>query len=325
MELINQFEIAITLFIQGLGNWLQLPMQAFTFLGNEFFFLLVMPALYWSMDPKIGFRSGMMLILSVGFNSILKVLFHTPRPYWMDARVEAMSSETSFGLPSGHSQNAASIWGIIAASIKKQWFTIAAIVIIFLIGLSRIYLGVHYLHDVISGWLVGALLVIIYLKLEKPVADWLKRKSLAFQLLIIFVFSITLIFSGWLTTIAVENWNIPGEWEKNAILAGAEIPDPLNLEGIIAIAGVGLGFPTGYAWWKAKFGAYLINCSGLKRVIRYLVGLLGIAVLYFGLKYILPEEPGFLAAVFRYIRYALIGFWVTAIAPLVFKSMHLDK
>ena len=55
MDALIDFEIAFTLFIQNLGNWLEMPMQAFTFLGSELFFLLIMPALYWSIDPVIGF------------------------------------------------------------------------------------------------------------------------------------------------------------------------------------------------------------------------------------------------------------------------------
>ena len=168
MDWLMQIELTFTLFLQSLGGWLEFPMQAFTFLGNELFFLLIMPALYWSIDPIIGFRAGMMLILSGGLNSCFKILFHSPRPFWMDARVEAMTSEVSFGLPSGHSQNSAAIWGMLAASEKKKWTTIIILVIVFFIGLSRIYLGVHFVRDVLSGWLVGGLIILLYLKLEKP-------------------------------------------------------------------------------------------------------------------------------------------------------------
>ncbi len=80
MDALIEFEILFTAFWQNLGAWLEYPMQAFTFLGSELFFLLVMPALYWSIDPVIGFRAGMMLILSGGLNSVFKMLFRTPRP-----------------------------------------------------------------------------------------------------------------------------------------------------------------------------------------------------------------------------------------------------
>ena len=50
--------------LQGLGDWLILPMQAFSFLGSEDFFMLVLPALYWSVDAALGLRVGVILLLS---------------------------------------------------------------------------------------------------------------------------------------------------------------------------------------------------------------------------------------------------------------------
>jgi membrane-associated phospholipid phosphatase len=324
MDLLTQFEINFTLFLQNLGAWLEIPMQGFTFLGNELFFLLVMPALYWSLDPVLGFRAGMMLILSGGLNSFFKVLFHTPRPFWIDSRVEAFSSETSFGLPSGHSQNSAAIWGILAASIKKKWATVLAVLIIFFIGISRIYLGVHFLHDVLTGWLVGILIIILYLKLEKPVAKWLADKKLFELLLIAFLFSFVFIVLGVIAQQLTKSWQLPPEWVSQAIASGAEKPDPFSLEGIFTIAGVGFGFTAGYTWWVRTFGLYKIKCSALKRLARYTLGLLGIVALYFGLKFIFPEHPVWLGAVLRFVRYTLIGLWVTAFAPWLFKKMNLD-
>ncbi len=63
-----------------------------------------------------------------------------------------------------------------------------------------------------------------------------------------------------------------------------------------------------------------------KKLARYAFGLLGIVALYFGLKLIFPEEePILVGAIFRFIRYALIGLWVTLFAPLFFRHFHLDR
>lgn len=325
MDGLIDLEIAFTLFMQNLGAWLELPMQAFTFLGSEMFFLLIMPALYWSIDPVIGFRAGMMLVISGGVNSALKMLFHTPRPFWVDTRVKAFTSETSFGLPSGHSQNSASIWGMVATSVNKRSAYIIASIVVFLIGLSRIYLGVHFLHDVLTGWLTGILIVLVYMKIERPIGNWLKSKTSAFQIMAAFVFSVFLILLGLLSQITARNWSIPGEWLANALSAGANEPDPFNLEGIITIAGVAFGFLAGFIWWRSRFGVYKINCSQGKRLLRYGVGLVGIFALYFGLKLIFPEEPPLLGMALRFVRYALIGLWVTYFAPWLFKRLKLDR
>jgi len=325
MDALIDFEIAFTLFIQNLGNWLEMPMQAFTFLGSELFFLLIMPALYWSIDPVIGFRAGMMLVISGGLNSALKIFFHTPRPYWVDSRVKAFSSETSFGMPSGHSQNSASIWGMVAESVHKRSAIVIGIIVVFLIGLSRIYLGVHFLHDVLTGWLIGTLIILLYLKMEKSIARWLNNKGLGFQVLMAFLFSAFFILLGWLAQSASRGWTLPGEWISNALSAGADEPDPLNLEGMITIAGVAFGFLTGFALWREKYGVYTIKCSQGKRLLRYGVGLVGIFILYFGLKVVFPEEPLVLGMVLRYFRYTLIGLWVTFFAPWFFKRLKLDR
>ncbi len=325
MEALIEFEILFTTFWQNLGGWLEYPMQAFTFLGSELFFLLVMPALYWSIDPVIGFRAGMMLILSGGLNSILKMFFHTPRPFWIDSDVRAYASETSFGMPSGHSQNSAAIWGIIAATVRTRWAYIIAILLVFFIGLSRIFLGVHFLHDVLTGWLVGILIILLYLKLETPVAHWLQRKTIGVQILLSFLFAIAFIVLGFIARLSASNWTLPPEWTTLALAAGAEQPDPFNLEGVITIAGVAFGFTSGFAWWRHKYGVYKIKCSSLKRLARYAFGLLGIVALYFGLKIVFPEEPILAGALFRFIRYTLIGLWVTVFAPLFFRMFHLDR
>jgi len=325
MEALIDFEIVFTTFWQNLGGWLEYPMQAFTFLGSELFFLLVMPALYWSIDPVIGFRAGMMLILSGGLNSVFKMLFHTPRPFWVDSNVRAYSSETSFGMPSGHSQNSAAIWGIVAATIRRKWAYILAVLLIFFIGLSRIYLGVHFLHDVLTGWLAGILIIMLYIKFEAPVSGWLNKKSFAVQILVSFLFGVSFILLGYIAQLSAGKWILPAEWTTLALAAGAEAPDPFNLEGVITIAGVAFGFTAGFAWWRHKFGIYEIKCSSIKKLARYAFGLIGIVALYFGLKLVFPEEPILVGGIFRFIRYTLIGMWVTFIAPWFFRLLHLER
>ena len=325
MEALIEMEIIFTTLMQNLGSWLETPMQAFSFLGSEMFFLLIMPALYWSIDPIIGFRAGMMLILSGGLNTALKMFFHTPRPFWVDGSVKALTSETSFGLPSGHSQNSAAIWGMVAHTTRQRVAMIIAVIVVFFIGFSRIYLGVHFLHDVLTGWLAGILLVILYLSVEKPVANYLKTKALGFQLLAAMLFSLFFVLLGKLGSSIGNQWSLPGEWISNALAAGVEAPDPFNMEGIITIAGVAFGFLAGYALWINNYKQYQIKCSALKRILRYVVGLIGIVILYFGLKLVLPEEPVLVGALLRYLRYALIGFWVTYLAPWIFCRLHLDS
>jgi membrane-associated phospholipid phosphatase len=70
---------------------------------------------------------------------------------------------------------------------------VIAILIILLISLSRLYLGVHFLHDVIIGWLIGALLLWLILRFWGPVTIWLKKMSLGQQILAAFLCSPVLV------------------------------------------------------------------------------------------------------------------------------------
>ena len=95
-----------------------------------------------------------------GTVAILKVLIERPRPPLdMQAIIE-----TGYSFPSGHSVAAMSMYGFLAYLLYRdttsrtvRWLTVSvASALILLMGWSRLYLGVHYLSDVIAGYLVGA-------------------------------------------------------------------------------------------------------------------------------------------------------------------------
>jgi len=323
MESLFPIEINFTLFLQALGDWLATPFKLITSLGNEEFYILIMPLLFWCINSLMGIRAGVMLLISGGIKDFLKVIIHTPRPYWIDTRVKAFSTESSFGMPSGHSMDAASIWGVIAASQKRRWVTWLAIVLIFLIGLSRIYLGVHFLHDVLSGWLLGGMILWGYLAAEKPVARWLNQQKLSTQIILAFLFSLALIGLALLARLLISGWQMPAAWSENAFAVSEVFPDPRNISGSVTLAGVAFGFLGGLAWWIKKYGMPQVGKKTYRLILRYLLGMAGLAILYVGLKLVLPEEPELLGNILRFIRYALVGIWVTAGAPLLFRKLKV--
>jgi membrane-associated phospholipid phosphatase len=151
-------EIKFISWLQSLGDWLLPFSLIFSLLGSEFFVLFLAPVIYWCYDPILGIRTGIYLLISGGLNTILKVLFHSPRPYWYSTDVKALSAESSFGEPSGHAQSSVIIWGTIALYIRKRWVWILSILMIFFISLSRVYLAVHFPTDILLGWIIGILL-----------------------------------------------------------------------------------------------------------------------------------------------------------------------
>jgi membrane-associated phospholipid phosphatase len=316
--------IMVVLYLQGLGAALTAPMKAFTFLGNEEFFLAVAPAIYWCLDTALGLRMGLLLMISAGLNNAVKLVFHAPRPYWYDPTVKALSSESSFGIPSGHSQNAVVVWGRLASGIQKTWAWILALALVFFIGLSRIYLGVHFPTDVLSGWLLGVLILAAAIKWDRPLAEWLRRIGPTGQLLTALGVSLGLILLGWAARISLGNWTFPVEWADNIRIAlpNGELPNPLNLDGLISNGGAFFGLAAG-AVLLAKWGGYQTRGVWWQLAARYLIGLAGILVLWRGLDLVFPGGENLLAAALRYLRYALVGVWVTGLAPLLFIRARL--
>ena len=324
MDSLIQNGIDWILAIQSLGAWLEPPMEFFTFLGYEDFFFLVLPLVYWSVDAGLGLRIAFILVTSNYINAILKVLFATPRPYWVSAEVEALSEESSFGIPSGHAQHAVAIWGTMAAGWSRRWAWIAAFALAFLIGFSRLYLGMHFVHDVLAGWLIGLLLLFIFLRFWDPVARWLKQKTFSQQVVLAFLVSLLMIALGLLSTLPMNAYVFPVEWTENA-LRGGSVPDPVSIEGILPSAGSFFGLAAGAAWIAARGGYRTAGPLG-KRALRYVIGLVGIMIFWYGLGEIFPRGETFVPLFLRYIRYALVGFWVMAGAPWLFFHFKLaDK
>ena len=314
--------IAVNIAFQGLGDWLTAPMQFFSFLGSEDFFLIALPLVYWCLDAALGLRIGMMLLVTQGLTPLFKMAFHGARPYWVSTSVEGLASETGFGVPSGHSLTAAGVWGIAADGLKRTWAWVAASMVILLIGLSRIYLGVHFLHDVLFGWALGGLTLWVFIKYWNPIAARLKKWPMMNQILLAFAVSIGMILLAALIVFLSRGFVIPAEWIANATRDGGEAPNPFSMEGIVTTMGTLFGLLAGVAWLAPR-GGFQASGPAWKRALRFAVGLVGVAVFYVGLKLVFPDGEDFVALAFRYIRYALVGAWVSAGAPWVFAKLKL--
>jgi membrane-associated phospholipid phosphatase len=324
MQVFIDSGIAFILALQNsVGDWFIVPMRFFSYLGNEEFFLLILPLIYWSVDSALGLRIGFILVTSNLFNYVGKLIFAGPRPYWVSSHVRALwLTETSFGVPSGHAQNAASVWGMFAVHGKRIWIWIVSIIIIFLIGFSRMFLGVHFPHDVIFGWLLGAVILWTFTRFWEPVGAWVGKKTLSQQILMAFVVSLIFIVMGFGTWILRSGYQIPETWISNAQLAGTDLPDPVDPNSTFTSAGTFFGLAAGAAW-IISIGGYQASGPVEMRSIRYVIGLIGVLIFYVGLGSIFPRGDGFIFYLLRYIRYALVGWWVSGGAPWVFVRFKL--
>jgi membrane-associated phospholipid phosphatase len=310
--------------LQALGDWLTAPMEFLSLTGAEQFYLLVAPAIYWCWDTTLGLQTGLFLMSNAILNSYLKILIHTPRPFWISNSIKHLAFESSFGLPSGHAQNAVVFWGTIAAFLRRSWVWALAIVLIALVGISRLYLAVHFPHDVLVGWLVGIIFLWLLLKISKPITGWIKLRTLPTQILIVLAFSLGLIMLGILSRLAVSSFELPGAWINNAaIFFPEEDPiNPLDISGIISNSGAFFGLAAGACWIRFR-GGFNVSGSPAHRLGRYVLGVLGVIILWFGLGEFFPRGETWLPFLLRFLRYGLVGAWVTALAPMLFIKLRL--
>jgi membrane-associated phospholipid phosphatase len=328
-ETVLDWGIQFILNWQGLGDTFTGLMNAFTFLGNEDFFLLLFPFLYWCVESSLGVRIGVYLILSIGVNNLLKTTFTDPRPYWYDARVALWTgAESTFGIPSGHAQNSVVIWGGLASQIRQRWGWVVALVIAFMVGASRIYLGTHFPTDVLAGWLLGFLVLFLAFRFEKPVVAGFNRLGMGQKIGLIFAISLgVILLNALLAQWVSQSFTLPAVWGENALANAPDDPiAPLSLSGPVTIMAAAFGFLSGIVWLQTR-GGFVVRGSSLVRGVRFLLGIAGVMILRYGLGYVFglitSADESTLGYLLRFVRYGAIGFWISTLAPLVFMRLKL--
>ncbi len=297
-------------------GWLTPLWRAITFLGDEEFYLLLLPLTYWAVSRRIGLRLGAMLLLSAGVNGLLKLGWASPRPSFLRPELGQVT-ESSFGIPSGHAQNGAAVWGILAASLRSTPTRAALVALIAGIAWSRIHLGVHFLEDTLIGLGVGVVLLVGVLWLEPRAVRWWERMGTTERMLGSAVVGLALVAPATLLAGRLRGVSFP--WPG--------VHDVAELTGasqVVTPAATLAGFGIGLAWLQARGGFDHRGPLG-RRVGRVLLGLVGVAVLYVGLDLAFPGGEGPLGLVLRAVRYGLIGAWVAGGAPWLFVRLRLAE
>jgi undecaprenyl-diphosphatase len=167
---IAQFDSTIISAVQGLESpWLTSVMKFFTFIGSgtqvSVIALLVLIFLFKVLHHRRELILFVWVVLGTTIlNEILKTIFHRARP-----TIHRIVDANGFSFPSGHSMAAFSLYGIIAfllwrhlsTSLSRGILIILSIFMIIMIGVSRIYLGVHYPSDVLGGFLASGCLLAV--------------------------------------------------------------------------------------------------------------------------------------------------------------------
>ena len=151
--LISDFATPIAKFITNFGGAIFLILLAITL------FILIK-------DKRIGLSIFINLLIVTGLNQIIKHILQRPRP--TEFRI---IEETGYSFPSGHSMVSMAFYGYLIYLIYKyiknkyvKWISIVILsILICSIGISRIYLGVHYTSDVLGGFLLSMSYLVVFI------------------------------------------------------------------------------------------------------------------------------------------------------------------
>ena len=156
--------------------------SAMTYMGEELVLIAVLGVLYWWIDKDFGKFVGMNILVGLVATPMLKNIFFRRRPYFdhesikilkpVDASADIYDiSAQGYSFPSGHSTNSAILYGSLPVYKKHKLLVALGFIVPFLVGISRVMLGAHYVTDVLVGWTLGACLLFISSYLQKHVKN----------------------------------------------------------------------------------------------------------------------------------------------------------
>lgn len=159
-------------------------MSFFSLFGEELPLILIVGFVYWSYDKKLGRKVGLIAIMGLIWNTMIKNIVLRRRPYFDHENINILRivepeadiydiSAQGYSFPSAHSTNSVTVFGSLAVNLRKRWFTVIAIIIPLLTGISRFVVGAHYPTDVLAGWLLGLTAVVLVQMLQNRVRNTL--------------------------------------------------------------------------------------------------------------------------------------------------------
>jgi membrane-associated phospholipid phosphatase len=264
------------------GPWVNAFFLAMSGIGSTVGYIVLFCFLWWGVSWKLGAKLYAALVLSVYLNAVIKDWVAQPRPFEY-ADVESVTRPDEFGFPSGHAQHAALIWPLLAVHFRKRWFTAFAMAMVFLIGFSRVQLGVHFPSDVLGGWLLGGILAAAYARWSDAAFE--RADRLSFETKLVLAVAVPMILTalhGTRTTAMVLG-----------ALAGA-------LSGLVL---------------ARRQRLYPEDEPAPKRSERLLLGLVGLPALLLALLFLSPPETSRFYYLYLWALFATIGLWVSYLVP----------
>jgi membrane-associated phospholipid phosphatase len=233
------FHLALVQFLADHRNvYLTHFFHAASFFGSATFYVFFTILLYVMWDKRLAVRLTVVVLLTMAFNDLLKILIKNPRPFvadgtyekkWAVPPAEAKALALEYSTPSGHAMGSAAFYTYLLAFTRNRLIRVGIVLLIVLIGVSRPYLGVHYVEDVLLGWAIGLLFGLGASRYTGALANLWSEVPHGLQIAITVAGSAAV----WLITLALNGWHIDGQVREMTAycgwLTGIVIACPLEL------------------------------------------------------------------------------------------------
>ncbi len=269
--------------------------NGFTWLGYSTFFLIALPLAYWLWNRTIAMRLVVLIAITAVINSWLKDYWQDPRPprdLWLDQRVEG-----SYGRPSGHAQVSFAMWMWVAYEIKKSWAWALAIIVVTGVCLSRLYLAVHDIDDVLTGLSLGVVGMLLFIWMQTSAFAPIRNLPTIAHLAIIVAVGVVLMLT----------------WPNGH--------DATPTIGLLALL---FGWFIGADMDHRLAPSTPVLPGWIGRAIMTVVGIVVLFALQIALKKV-TAAFGLHGAMTTYAVSAILGFYMTGLAPLGFRAVKLVK
>jgi membrane-associated phospholipid phosphatase len=252
MDGLHRSELQITKSFQQvpqLAPW----MKGLSALGPGRLMTLLLAVLLFGVNPRLAARMTVLVLIGLWLRELIALALQSPRPYWRDSGLETFSAVNrhTYGLPSGHAMVGTAFWFYLAAEARRRWAWGTAAAMALAIGISRVYLGVHFVSDVVLGWILGLGYFAAYRKAEGPAIELLLRLTPGFWVACAAFAALAMVLLGLLVRTVFAGVDGPwGEFGVQSRSAGAIA----SLGGGLFGVGVAMGQLRGWAgaggpWW----------------------------------------------------------------------------